>query len=421
MLVVRGYALFLHHGLGPYPDRSLEPWSPREFLIRQSWIEPLQQNLALGVLAFVLPAALATVGVFRLSRSSVARTLALSAVIMSGLFAYYGLGERGPGIWNFFHWRGSAVMVALALALAATICAPLLARSWLRLPLAGRVAVYLPVLVGVIVMMRNVTGTDPSLRFAISPWPVVPLFGLKFGSVAVLGVIGGMALAAWSFARGEGGPPPAARRALGLIVALLVPALWFKLWHPSFPAKGMAGLVLVGAAFVLAAAFVGRADALTVRGRHLAWGFVLAALPLTVGKAWAGLDYSNTREGTARVVIDALDAYYQEHQEYPEELEVLVQGDYLERVPEPQVGFDFVEDQKFIYQSFGNSYNLEFSSPDWVQCAYNPAWSEDDYEDYEDYEEEEEAAEVEATSAEADEETSLAESWSCPSSPPELW
>jgi len=414
MLVLLGYALFLHHGLGPFPDRALEIWSPREFLIRQSWITPFEEHLGLGVLAFMLPAALGTVGVFRLSRSSIARMLALSAVVMCGLFAFYGLSERGPGIWNFFHWRGSAVMVGIALVLAATASAPLLATRWLRLPVAARVAVYLPVLLGVVVMMRNVTGTDPTLRFAISPWPVVPLFGLKFGSVAILGVIGGMALAAWSTARdAEGAAKPAARRAVGLVAALLVPALWFKLWHPTFPVKGMVVVTAAGAAFVLGAAFLGRADARGLRSRHLAWGFLLALLPLAIGKTWADLDYSRTREGSARVVIDGLAAYYEDHQEYPEDLQELVDLEYLERIPRPKIGFGFIEAQEFVYQSFGNSYNLEFSSPDWVQCAYNPAWSEEDWDD-------EEADDPEAA-AEAGGEESLGESWSCPSSPPELW
>jgi len=416
MLVLLGYALFLHHGLGPRPDRALEIWSPRAFLIRQSWITPFAKNHALGVLAFLLPAALGTAAVFRLSRSSLARTLAVSAVFMSGLFAYYGLGDRGPGIWNFFHWRASAVMGGVALALAATANAPLLARSWLRLPVAGRIAVYLPVLIGLVMMLRNVTGTDPTLRFAISPWPVVPLFGLKFGSVAILGVIGGMTVAAWSFARGEAGLAPSAlRRGAGMLLALLVPAVWLELWHGSLPLKGMIVFTLVGAGFVLAAAFAGRADTLTTRGRHLAWGFLLALLPLVIGKTWADFDYSRTREGSARVVIDALDAFYREHGEYPEDLDLLVAVGHLERIPRPTIGFGFIEDQEFVYQSFGNSYNLEFSSPDWVQCAYNPAWSEDDWDDDED------DAEPVNEADDTDEESALDESWSCPSSPPELW
>ena len=421
-LILLGYAGFLHHGIGPFPDRALELWSPREFLIRQAWITPLEENLTLGVFAFMLPAAIGTAAVYWLTRSSIARTLALTALIASALFPYYGLSPRGPGIWNFFHWRGSAVMVGMAIALASTISAPLLARSWLRLPVVARALVYLPVAAGLVMVLRNVTGTDQTLRFAISPWPVVPLFGIKIGSVAILGVIGGMACAAWSFAGSdEEGSPPPARRGAGLLAAVLIPALWFKLWHGSFPVNGMLALTGIAAVFVMAAAFVGARDGLALRSRHLALGFALAFLPLAVGEAWAGRDYSRTREGSARIVIDALDGFYQKHDEYPEHLSELVDGEYLEAIPRPTIGFGFIETQKFEYQSFGTSYNLEFSSPDWVQCAYNPSWSEEDWDDYED-EEEEDSEEYEADDAEeADEETGLDESWSCPSSPPELW
>ena len=47
-------------------------------------------------------------------------------------------------------------------------------------------------------------------------------------------------------------------------------ALWFKLWHGSFPVRGMIGLTIIGAGFVLAGGLAGRADALTIRSRHLA-------------------------------------------------------------------------------------------------------------------------------------------------------
>jgi hypothetical protein len=424
--ILLGYAGFLHHGLGPYPDGVLAPWSPREFLLRQPWITPFEDRPALGVLAFSLPAGLATACVYWLTRSAIARTLALSAVVASALFSFYGLRPPGPGIWSFFHWRGSAVMAGMALALAATINAPLLARSWLRLPTAGRVAVYLPVLVGLVAMLRNVTGTDPTLRFAISPWPVIPLFGLKIGSVAILGVIGGMTCAAWSFAGGEAsGRPSRLRRGLGLLAALLIPALWFKLWHGSFPLRGMIGLTAVAALFVAGSILGGRSDALTRRGRHLAWGFLLALLPLAVGEAWAGYDYSRTREGSARIVIDALAEFYEQHREYPETLSELVEAGHLERVPRPQIGFSFIEAQQFEFQSFGTSYNLEFSSPDWVQCAYNPAWNEEGWDDEDGYADEADAADSDMAdtgeASDAESETSLGESWSCPSSPPELW
>lgn len=407
------YAAFLHHGLGPTPDGPIRAWSPRGFLLLQSWVAPFEASPGLGVAVFSLPALALAVGVFLLTGSAVARTAAVACVLASALFSFYGLRPPGPGIWRFFDWRGSAVMVGLAAVLAATATAPLLARSWLRLPLAARLAVYVPVFVVVVAVLRNVTGTDPTLRFSISPWPVVPLFGITIGSVAVLGILAGMACAGWAFTR------KGAARWAALLVAILLPALWFKLWHTSFPARGMLALSLLGAVCAATVWIGARGDGLVARARHFAWGFALVLAPLAVGEALASFDYTRTREGKAREIIDALDAYYQQHEEYPESLEELVDGDYLERIPRPEIGFGFLgDDEEFAYQSFGISYNLEFSAPDWVQCAFNPAWTE---EDWEEEEEEAEAEEEEEEAPMADGEHALDESWSCPSSPPELW
>ena len=60
------------------------------------------------------------------------------------------------------------------------------------------------------------------------------------------------------------------------------------------------------------------------------------------------------------------------------------------------------------YQNFGISYLLEFSTPRWVQCAYNPPYQEEDEEDFED-------------ELDDEDEGDLPGSWSCPSTPPELW
>jgi hypothetical protein len=415
--VLLAYAVTVHHGLGPMPDGPLEPWSPREFLIRQSWITPFEESPGLGVPAFSLVAALLCALVFRLTGSALARTLALASVVACALFSFYGLRPPGPAIWNFFGWRGSGVMVGFSLTLAATATAPLLAKSWLRLSPVTRAVVYLPVFVLVVGTLRDVTGTDPTLRFAISPWPVIPLFGMTIGSVAILGVLAGMACAAWSFsARGEPGASRR-RRTLGVLAAILLPAIWFKLWHESFPTRGMLAMSLVGAACAGACLLGARPAALATRGRHLALGFALALAPLATGEALAGFDYSRTRDGTARELIDALDAYYQQHEEYPEELDELVAEGFIESLPQPKIGFGFLGSQQFAYQNFGISYNLEFSSPDWVQCAYNPSWSEEDYEEEEEQEEAEDLGEASKRNGES----SLGEAWSCPSSPPELW
>jgi hypothetical protein len=103
-------------------------------------------------------------------------------------------------------------------------------------------------------------------------------------------------------------------------------------------------------------------------------------------------------------VIDTLQVHYEREFIYPERLEELVGSGDLTELPRPQIGFSFLSQQDFRYQSFGTSYVLEFSAPRWIQCAYNPPYLDE-------YEEEEEEEELE----------DLGGSWSCPSKPPELW
>lgn len=416
LVVLLAYAVAIHHGVGPQPDGEPEPWSPRSFLLHPSWIQPLEERPALGVAALALPAAALAAGVFMLGGSAVARTLALAAVLSTALFAFYGLRPPGPQIWSFFGWRGSAVMATVGLAVAAVALSPLLARSWLRLSPTARAATYVPIFLAVVAIMRNVTGTDPSLRFAISPWPVVPMFGISIGAVAVLGVIAAMACAALAF--GARGALPGRLRYGAPVAAAAIPPVWFKLWHESFPPDAMAALAAVGLVCALAALWPAHPERLVTRGRHLAWGFLLAALPLTVGEAWSHWDYVRTREGSARRVIEALDAYYGEHEEYPEELDALVEAGHLDRVPEPHIGFGLLEDQRFQYQNFGTSYSLEFSAADWVQCAYNPPWSEEGWDEAGDDPVHDGDSD---TAAAGDEEAALEEAWSCPQQPPELW
>jgi hypothetical protein len=119
------------------------------------------------------------------------------------------------------------------------------------------------------------------------------------------------------------------------------------------------------------------------------------------------VDYATTRDAQAGRLIDALQSHYDQESLYPEKLEELVAAGYLEKVPRPRIGFAWLSQQDFLYQSFGTSYILEFSAPRWIQCAYNPPY-QDEYE--EEYEEEDE-----------EDLEDLGGSWSCPSKPPELW
>jgi hypothetical protein len=141
--------------------------------------------------------------------------------------------------------------------------------------------------------------------------------------------------------------------------------------------------------------------------RGLALAALLLGAPVLLGQAWAWLDYERTREQRARVIIDALHAYLEREDLYPDRLEDLVEAGLLARIPEPVIGFPIERVDGFDYASYGTSYLLDFSAPRWVQCHYTPAPILEDLD-------EEERTELAA-------EGGLEESWSCPSTPPELW
>jgi hypothetical protein len=142
-------------------------------------------------------------------------------------------------------------------------------------------------------------------------------------------------------------------------------------------------------------------ESLRRRARLIAIGTAVAGIPLVAGQGLARLDYHVTREVQAREIIDALDRYLQRETLYPDGLGDLVAAGDLGEVPKPAIGFGFLYDAAFRYQSFGTSFILEFPAPRWVECAYTPP--------YADEEDEGEAGEA------------LREAWSCPSEPPELW
>ena len=130
-------------------------------------------------------------------------------------------------------------------------------------------------------------------------------------------------------------------------------------------------------------------------------------MPLLSAEALARWDYHRTREVRARAIIDALDRYAIEEDLYPDELEQLVAAGQLASLPRPAIGFRFLDDRGFRYQSFGTSFILEFVAPRWVECAYTPPFDDEE--------------ELETGDAPGAGERHLDESWSCPSSPPELW
>jgi hypothetical protein len=159
-----------------------------------------------------------------------------------------------------------------------------------------------------------------------------------------------------------------------------------------------------------------------------------------VGELWARFDYSRTRDVYAQRIIDALQKYYARESLYPETLEALVEAGDLAAVPRPAIGFRFLDDSGFTYQAFGTSYLLEFAAPRWVQCAYNPPYTEngDAGAEAAPPDGDASAAAPEAPPAQGDDEPAarqprvaadgaagageaLAGAWSCPQSPPELY
>lgn len=421
------YTVVIFYGFG-VPARGIaQHWyEPRTFLAQVPGIALLFDSTPRALVAVGLPALGLAAGVFLTTRSAVARALAISFVLGCLLFAFYGV--QAPGIWQFFGWRGSAVLWLLALCVGFAAAAPLLAASWLRHGWALRLALYLPVAFTVIAFLRNATGTDPALKFSISPWPVVPVFGLEVGAFLVLCWLAGAAVGVAALARApQAGAAAPAWRIAGVALGLAVPALLLLAGgalellpfsvdaRTLLPAVAFCGLTIAGVSLL---GVRGRGHALAQRARWIAVGAALIGVPLVTGQALALWDYHVTRERRARVIIDALQAHFEREQEYPDSLQQLVESGDLERIPTPSIGFSFLYDGAFRYQNNGPDFILEFPAPRWVECAYTPPW-EDDYED--------EEADV-AASGDAEPEPwenagdgSLDEAWSCPSSPPELW
>jgi len=422
-LLAVAYAFAIHHGLGPMSAAQNPEWyQPTGYLRGIDSIYWIFEKPGRAFLVCGLPAVVLCVAVFVTGRSAVARAVALSAVAATFLFIFYG--EVANRIWEFFHWRASAVLSLMALVIGFALAAPFLAESWLRLSWPLRLAVYLPVVFVVLAFVRNATGTDLNLRFAISPWPAVPVFGMEVGALFVLVWLIGATLGVAGLAWARSGGPGAAAIAGGIVLGLLVPVGLLVLGSALSLLPFRAGAntlvaVAIACAIAIAVSTLGilrRPEALRARAVHLAVGSALIAIPLFTSEAWARWDYYYTREHVAGRLIDAMEAYYEKDEMYPDELDELVSGGYLDGLPEPSIGFGFLYDGSFRYRSFGTSYILEFPAPRWVECAYSPPYEEEEIDEDEELEPWESADYVQG-----DGDDSMDGAWSCPSTPPELW
>jgi hypothetical protein len=412
---IAAYACFVHHGIGTPPAGAPQHWyEPRGFLPKLALFEFAFDSELRALVCFTLPAALLAAGVLATSRSGVARALALACVAATLLFLFYG--EFAPGPWQFFGWRGSAAIWLTAACAGFAAATPMLATSWLRLGWTARLAVYLPVAFAVVAFTRNATGTNEALKYAISPWPAVPVFGIEVAALFIVAVLTGIALATAGLAAANARPEGArgglrlAAIGAGLLAPIGLIALGAQL--ALFPFRvGPKTLLAVAGVGALAIAAVGlhasggRRGALARRARSLVVGVLLAGAPLLAGQLLARIDYHVTREWRAREIIDALERHAQRETLYPDELADLVAAGDLEAIPSPAIGFAFLRDAAFRYQSFGSSFILEFEAPRWVECAFTPPYAAD----------EDDEADPDA------DDTPLEEAWSCPSEPPELW
>ena len=401
------FAAIVHHGIGPVGSGFQDHWyTPTGFLFENELTSGLVATPGLAFASFGGFALLLTIAVLLATRSALTHALALSGFGAVLLFLFYGVFAPSP--WQFFGWRGSASLCLIALCFGFAAAAPSLATSWLRLSWPLRVIVYLPFVAFSIGFLCDATGTDTELLFAISPWPVVPVFGLETCALFLAAGWLGTAIAVAGLARSSGRGPALLALLLGLGVPVLLLLAGSRLGlFPFHLGPRLFVGVAIGCSFAIAAAatlrLADRGPALRRRARRLAVGAALIALPLCAGQAWAFFDYQLTREVRARKIIDALALYVEREELYPDDLAALVESDDLDEIPRSSIGIGPGIDDQFHYQSFGASYLLECTATRWVQCAYTPAPIYDDDEDPEEYDEE------------------VGESWSCPSRPPELW
>jgi hypothetical protein len=405
--------VFLYYGLGVPPGGiSTRWWHPSTFLLDWPIVGAWVDVPRLGILAAALPASLISVGVFLTTRSALTRAIALSCVFTALGFAAYGFASPMP--WHFFHWRWSLVIVLSGVAMGWASASPLLAARWIERGLPTGLAIYLPVSLATAAMIRGATGTDENLPFSFSPWPAFPVFGLEGGAYGIAGILLGLAAGTLLLARASERPAIALA---GILCATLLPGLWFSLRFGALEAHSFAALSLVSALLLGAAQITRSGDRCAVlqrRGLHFACGAALVAIPLISGHALATGDYASNRFFRSGIVIDALQRHIQERDSYPENLDVLVEENYLDALPQPRVGFAFVSAlglapaHQFHYSDFGSGFNLEFVATEWIQCTYTGSYYyPEDEEEFDDDPEEEEYED--------------SEPWNCVKDYPSLW
>ena len=441
LLVLAGILVGYYEFLGPGPALSeyvedLEWWRPNGFIHTSEMFAGLQRLAEEGgagalvpVGLFWLPAVAMLVWGFRLFKSAVLRTLLTTCFFMLLIIAYYGyMADRA---WLFFEWRSPAVAATFAAVMAVTLFAPSLLRAALdrsrvltALALAG-------VFVGVFLLSTEVTGTNSNMRLNISPWPVVTLFGLLVlgSAIALYHIAAG--LGAWLTARVGG----ARGLVAGTIAAGLLAAALVAVSRRDQDVGALVVTAIIGASYALGRSLLGpkgREEAARAGLVVLAAG-AFAFLSIQLSNQVATAFQKTARNETAMKLLVALEDFRDTSGSYPNRLSDLV-PDVFEEVPRPRIGLILDEDDEFTYRNLGDSFLLEFSSVQWVQCGYSPPYdvakySEEDYED-EEYEDEDYEEEYEEPLKERPEDPELKAlladfgldgAWNCEDAPPKVW
>ena len=118
LLLLLGWTSCVHHGIGPLKPGSEGHWyATRAFLFEHDATASLLEPPALAFAVLALPALLLAAVVALASGSALASAIAVGCTLATALFVFYG--TRAPLPWQFFGWRGSAVLWSVALVLLA--------------------------------------------------------------------------------------------------------------------------------------------------------------------------------------------------------------------------------------------------------------------------------------------------------------
>jgi len=436
-------------GYGPTASEIYDEfawWQPRGFVHRWLIFSGLSEMARAGdgagrflpVVLFGLPPVALTVLGFALFRNAAIRAWLFWLGLVTCAFTYYGL--VGDKVWRFFEWRFALVVASFGAVLAICLFAPSLLRALRALPRVVAGAILLAFFALAFVLSTEVTGTDPNMRFNISPWPVVTVFGFLLTGYAIAAIHVGAGAGIYVAGKLSGGPAQAAALGTALVAGALCAYIPF-----NSPGVGqIAAMAIVCTIYAAVAYSVIDPDDTkpTTSGlSRIAAGALLIAM-IGISNQVAISNQLSARDETANELLVALNQYRDAHAAYPEKLRELV-PEYLAEIPRPRIGLFRDEGDEFLYSKYSQEdFSLEFASVQWVQCAYSPPYEFATYEDDEDtrpYQDAvipkdgpwetfddadvaaKELTEDERIMAEALEAAGLDGAWSCPEEPPKLW